>query len=314
MTDITKYSIIKFMGLSGFIVINHFGVPGQSVLQAERLKEEFLLRGVNIKTVPGGALKAGITGGALSSAACGADFAVYLDKDKYLSAVLEGLGIRLFNRHTPIRLCDDKGETCLALAGAGLNLPDTVFAPLCYDEHAPLDKEYLSSVADRLGYPLIVKESYGSMGKGVYLAENFERLTEVCGKIKTKPHIFQQYFSLRRGTDMRVIVIGGRARAAMLRINENDFRSNIARGGRGETADISAPENKEFIRAAERAARALELDYCGVDLLFGNNGEPVICEVNSNAFFNGIESVTGVNIAAQYAEYIIETVKRGKSR
>ena len=39
----------------------------------------------------------------------------------------------------------------------------------------------------------------------------------------------------------------------------------------------------------------------------------LVCEVNSNAFFGTIERVTGVDVAAHYADYLIETVY-GKDR
>ena len=52
-------------------------------------------------------------------------------------------------------------------------------------------------------------------------------------------------------------------------------------------------------------SRALGLDYCGVDLLFGGSGA-LVCEVNSNAFFRTFESATGINVAAAYARYTVE--------
>ena len=91
----------------------------------------------------------------------------------------------------------------------------------------------------------------------------------------------------------------------MKRSSETDFRSNIELGGVGEAFELPEP----FKAVAERAASALGLDYCGLDLLFGDDGSPILCEVNSNAFFAGIERVTGVNIAGRYAEHIIEQMK-----
>ena len=61
--------------------------------------------------------------------------------------------------------------------------------------------------------------------------------------------------------------------------------------------------------AAELAASVLGLDYCGVDLLYGESGEPIVCEVNSNAFFEGLEGATGVNVAKLYAEHIVKEIK-----
>ena len=227
-----------------------------------------------------------------------------MDKDKYLSACLEKSDVRLFNAHNAIRTCDDKGETFIALAGKGLNLPDTVFAPVCYNKDLPVDENGLKSVAERLGYPIVVKESYGSMGKGVYRADDFTKLKTLAEKLKTKPHLYQQYLFYKVGTDVRLIVVGGKFLCAMMRENPSDFRSNIALGGHGTAFSPS----EEFISAAEKCASVLGLDYCGVDLLFGENGKPYVCEVNSNAFISEIEKVTGVNVAKPYAEHIFSTL------
>ena len=90
----------------------------------------------------------------------------------------------------------------------------------------------------------------------------------------------------------------------MQRKSETDFRSNAELGGKG----YAYTPNAEFIAVAEKVAEILNLDYMGIDLLFGENGEPIVCEVNSNAFFGVMEQVSGVNVAKKYAEYIIKTV------
>ena len=66
--------------------------------------------------------------------------------------------------------------------------------------------------------------------------------------------------------------------------------------------------SEEYINQAERVAKILKLDYAGIDVLIGEDNKPIICEVNSNAFFGGIEKVTGVNVAKLYAEYIKSSV------
>ena len=117
--------------------------------------------------------------------------------------------------------------------------------------------------------------------------------------------MYQEFISSSFGFDYRLILIGGKFVAGMRRHNENgDFRSNIAQGGKGEKMEIPLP----YIRLAEKAAQILKLDYCGVDLLKGKDGEPILCEVNSNAFLKGIEEVTGINIAYLYARYIVDSL------
>ena len=71
---------------------------------------------------------------------------------------------------------------------------------------------------------------------------------------------------------------------------------------------MKAEPPEEYLRLAERAAEVLNLDYCGVDLLEGKDG-PLLCEVNSNAFFEAIERATGTDVAALYAEHILRTLR-----
>ena len=292
--------------MKGIIFVNPFFVTQASVHQAQRLKEEFNKRGVEIEIVSDGFSRVAISGNQTIIDLPKIDFAIYLDKDKYLSEILEKSGLRLFNKHDAVRVCDDKGQTCIALAGRGIKLPKTVFGALCYNQDCEINAEWADKIGDKLGYPLIVKESFGSLGKGVYKADNKEELFALMQKLKLKPHIFQEYMGAKPGVDVRVIVIGGKTVAAMERSNPNDFRANVARGG--STKRIDLPESFKIV--AEECAEVLGLDYCGVDLLYGDNGEPYVCEVNSNAFFDGIEAATGVNVAAAYVDHVIKTINK----
>jgi ribosomal protein S6--L-glutamate ligase/gamma-F420-2:alpha-L-glutamate ligase len=290
--------------MKGLIFINPFLVPIESVHQAERLKEEFNKRNVEIEIVSDGFSRVAIEGKSAEIDLDAPDFAVYLVKDKYLSNILEKGGLRLFNRHEAVRVCDDKGKTYIALAGMGVNFPKTIFGALCYRAELPVDRKWAEKIAKTLGFPIIVKESFGSMGKGVYKADDIDELLFIMEKVKLKPHLFQEYIGERVGVDVRVIVIGGKTVASMERRNDNDFRSNVARGGQGNI--INLPDS--FKETAESCAKILGLDYCGVDLLYSEDGAPYVCEVNSNAFFSGIEKTTGVNVAKLYAEHIIRSI------
>lgn len=292
--------------MKGLIFINPFLVTKQNVHQAERLKEEFNKKGIEIEIVSDGYLHVTINSDGALVDFKGIDFAIYLDKDKYLSEVLERGGLRLFNRHEAVRICDDKAQTCIALLGKGVNMPTTVFGALCYSSKSEIKPETADKIAIQTGYPVVIKESFGSLGKGVYIARDKNELLLVMEQVKLKPHLFQSYCGAKPGTDIRVIVIGGKVIASMERHNDGDFRSNIAQGGVGKAIEL--PNN--YKKTALRCAEVLGLDYCGVDLLYGDNGEPVVCEVNSNAFFDGIEKVTGVNVAKAYVEHVIKTLSK----
>lgn len=291
----------------GIIVVNPYLVPEQSIYQAQRLKDEFNKLNVETQIVSDMFLQSKIDCESIKTKLDSVDFAVYLDKDKYQSEIISKSGIKLFNSHESIRLCDDKGSTYIALANNGIYMPKTIFAPVCYHKDLEVNQDWVEKIVNELGYPVIVKESFGSMGKGVYKADNQNELFSLMQELKLKPHLYQEYLDTAKGIDVRVIVIGGKAVCAMQRRNPNDFRSNVEQGGKGYNIELP----NDFRQVAEKCAKVLGLDYCGVDLLYGKDNKPCVCEVNSNAFFNGIESTTGFNVAKAYAEHIIATLKLG---
>lgn len=262
--------------------------------QVEELSDELNELGVAVKIVKTDELIAYVDVDSPRSLIGERDFVVYLDKDPYISHLLEKCGYKLVNSAKSIELCDDKMKTHIALSGV-LPMPKTVSFPLAYQTP---DEAFCLHAERLLGYPIVVKEVFGSMGKGVYLCRNRDELLLINSRLCGKPHVFQEFIG-KGGEDIRVIVLGGSAVAAMKRVNDNDFRSNIAAGGVGK-AVILTDTDKEL---AELAAKTLKLDYCGVDILHGDD-KSYVCEVNSNAFWSGISKVTGINIAGLYAKYL----------
>ena len=291
--------------MKGIVLLNAYTKSAGANRQASRIAEELNALGVQTEMRLNGAFDADIFSSRVRLAQK-PDFVVYLDKDKYLSRLWEKEGVRLFNSADGVEVCDDKMLTYISLANGGVEIPDTLPAPLCYYPDARVREEYCRVVEERLGYPLVVKKSFGSWGMDVNLIQNFAELTKIAEEYKLFPHLYQKYIAAKRGEDTRVLVIGGKAVAAMRRRNDGDFRSNIELGGRGYPAEIT----KSYREISERAARLLSLDYCGIDLLEGEDGRPIVCEVNSNAFFNEAEKVTGVNIAGAYAAHIAREMKK----
>ena len=266
-------------------------------------KEEFQKRGVFVEIKRNGSFAVTV-GGDVECKLSDYDFCGYLDKDKYVLQGIEKAGIPLFNGYAAIEACDDKMTTFLSLAGNGIKMPLTLPAPLCYDD-AERSEEELNAIEGALGYPLVIKSCYGSCGTGVYLAENRDALKQIGRKLMREPHLYQQYIEASRGRDIRVIVIGGKVLGAMTRRSDTDFRSNLALGATAAEYSLAPSE----VAMCEKIAALLGLDYCGIDLLFGEDG-PYLCEVNSNAFFTGFERTTGKNVAGAYADYILSKLKK----
>lgn len=289
--------------MKGFILQNAYFDIVEYQTQARRIKEELNKLNVECDIIRNfnGCVSVDKD---IATAFDGYDFCVYLDKDKYLLRALEKTGVRTFNRPKAIEICDDKMATYLALSQSGIDLPLTIPGILCYDNNAKINEDMEELIEKKLGYPLIVKNCYGSRGAGVYLIENRQKLLKKMNELKTIPHLYQKFISESKGKDLRVIVIGGKVLGGMLRQSENDFRSNVALGGSAKPYPVLPYVEDLCIECA----CILGLDYCGIDVLFGKDGKPYICEVNSNAFFYGFESATKVNVAKAYAEHIVKVM------
>ena len=282
------------------IIINGYGLAEGIKHQVERLKEEFSKRGVEVEIIKNTQVFAYIFEGKTIIDLPKFDFLLYLDKDRYVAGLLEKAGYKLYNSIDSIIKCDDKMLTHICLADNGIKMPTTISSTLCYTDNG--NRDYLKLVEEKISLPMIVKEVYGSLGKQVYFAKNHEELLEIENKLIHVPHIFQEFISSSYGKDYRIIVIGGKVVAYMKRENPNSYLSNLAAGGTSSKTKL--PD--EYLKIAEKCASILGLDYCGVDILEGPNGEPIVSEVNSNAFYEGIEKTTGVNVAGCYVDYLLK--------
>ncbi len=291
--------------MKGLIVRNAYYDSSQLNYQVNGIKDALVSLGVSVDVIVNGYdcyidNDCGIVNGFSKY-----DFCVYLDKDKYLGIMLEKLGIPLFNPISSIETCDDKMLTYLALSGNKISVPKTVSAPLCFTLGKSVSEDSAQKIIDILSLPLVAKKSFSSLGKGVYLINTKRELIDFINQNPFEPKIYQQFISSSFGRDVRIICIGKKFYSAIERYSESDFRSNAALGGKAKKIDPP----KAFIEVAEKVANVLNLDYMGIDLLYGENGEPIVCEVNSNAYFNAMDEVAKVNVAKRYAEYIVEKLK-----
>ena len=229
-------------------------------------------------------------------------FVIFWDKDVRLARLLEKLGLRLFNSAESIEICDDKARTYLELLKCGIRMPRTIIAPKTFRPEGYPQLDFLQAIEHQLGYPMVVKECYGSFGQQVYLVNNEQEMRECLGYIKNRPFLFQEYVACSKGNDIRIQMVGSQAVASMHRYHEYDFRANITNGGSMEAYE----PDKAQLDMARKVMQMLKLDFAGVDILFGKNGEPVLCEVNSNAHFVNIYQCTGINAADAIIRYCLD--------
>ncbi len=229
------------------------------------------------------------------------DFVVFLDKDTLLASFLKQAGIPVFNDPDVIETCDNKAKQYLELAKHGIPMPKTIIAPKVYANFTIRDSGYYEQVLSTLGLPLIIKEGHGSFGMKVYLIESEECFYEKVDELRGVDYVFQEFIESSRGRDLRVNIVGDQVVAAMYRHSHTDFRANITNGGVAEVVELTI-EQKSL---ALRAAQAVGAEFAGVDLLFGVNEEPLVCEVNGAAHIRNLLNVTGINVADAMISYIL---------
>lgn len=233
------------------------------------------------------------------------DFVIFADKDIYLAKQLELLGIPVFNSANAIEISDDKIATYQVLAKHKLDIPQTIIAPKIFYKDKNMDINFTKYVAQTLGFPLIIKEAFGSFGEQVYMIHTYEEMIEKVEKLISKPFLFQEFITSSFGKDIRLQVVGNQVVASMLRKSANDFRANITAGGTMKKYDPTIAETQLAITATQ----AIGADFAGVDLLFGKDGKPIICEINSNAHIRNLFDCTGINVADFMIDHIIRQMR-----
>jgi ribosomal protein S6--L-glutamate ligase len=183
-------------------------------------------------------------------------------------------------------------------------MPVTGFA------HAPDDTADLVGLVG--GAPVVLKLTEGTQGRGIVLCETDKAAESVIDAFRDLDAYFlvQEFVEEAKGSDIRCFVIGGRVVAAMMRqAKAGEFRSNLHRGGSAMKVRIT-PEERS---TAVRAAKIMGLNVAGVDILRSNHG-PVVMEVNSSPGLEGIETVSGVDIASRILEFVEKNARPGNTK
>jgi len=226
----------------------------------------------------------------------------------YGSAVLrqfEVSGVYSLNGSVAITRSRDKLRAHQLLARKNIAMPITSYA-----HSANATEDLIEFVG---GAPLIVKVLSGTQGRGVLLAETNKAAESLINAFLNLEADFlvQEFIKEAGGSDIRCFVIGDKVFAAMKRQSaDGDFRSNLHIGGSAEPVKLR-PEERAV---AVKAAKSLGLEVAGVDIVRSSHG-PLVLEVNSSPGLEGIEQVTGKDIATAIIEHIEKfAVNRLKKR
>ena len=222
------------------------------------------------------------------------DFVIMRGYSENISTHFERAGIPVFNRWNAMAASHNKLRTHSILAHSGIPTPLTISASRASYEDA----------CTLLGKDVfVVKQPDSSRGRNVFLVRNKKEYDLAAASCRGE-FLIQEYISASHGRDLRVWTVGDSAVACVLRHSASSFLSNYSCGGSADPFD--APQ--AALDLAARAARAVGLDFAGVDLLFTADGNFTVCEVNGNAGFRTLSAVGGKNIIAIFMKHIASKV------
>ncbi|MFH0834414.1 MAG: RimK family alpha-L-glutamate ligase [Patescibacteria group bacterium] len=173
------------------------------------------------------------------------------------------------------------------------------------------DENVLKKIAKEFGFPLVLKATTGSRGKGTLLVDSFFSLKSNAELLVAQRvgFLYQKFIRETVGRHIRVIVVGDEIVCAYQKSARGgtDFRSNTSSENARRRVKIT-PEIRDIIT---RTTRAVNCQFGGIDLLYGRKGF-IVTEVNFSCNFAAAQDFTGINIAQKMVDYLIAKAKQKK--
>lgn len=196
----------------------------------------------------------------------------------------------------------DKFLTLLELQKKGIKIPRTHYASTT---------KVAKKILDEVDFPVIMKLSEGTHGKGVMIADSKKSALTILDLLEdfNKPYLIQEFVKTNNTSDIRVLIAKGKVIASYKRVAiKGEVRANIHSGGTREYHEITKKEEKLAIESAE----AIGADFCGVDIL--NAREPSVIEINLSPALSELNEVCKENIPDLIAKELYLQTKLFKKR
>ncbi len=204
--------------------------------------------------------------------------------------ILAMQGVKVYNNGRSIERTVDKAMTSFLLQQRDIATPQTWVCESRHQAHQIIAEQLAKN-------KLIIKPLFGSQGCGIRLLEQYSKLPLPMDDFVDGVFYLQTFIdSGSKNHDFRVLVVKNQAVAAMQR-NGSGWLHNVAQGARCEEI-----RDVDILLLAEQAAKAVDIDYCGVDIIRDKNGKLWVLEVNSVPAWRGLQSVTKVNVAQLLAD------------
>jgi RimK family alpha-L-glutamate ligase len=210
---------------------------------------------------------------------------------------LSRLGVAVMNSARCIERSVDKFYTSFLLQDAGLPTPRTIACERFEDAMAAFEE---------LGGDVVLKPLFGAEGRGMVRISDPDIAYRTFRALELVRSVYYlQAYLPHGGRDIRAFVVGDQILGAMVR-QAPSWKSNVSQGARVEPFDLSA----DLAKIALEAARLVEADYAGVDLLPHDDGGYFVVEVNGIPGWQGLQRTTAVDVAGAIADHLLVSPRR----
>ncbi len=257
-------------------LVGHVGGAGSLSAQGDRLDE---CDAVVVRAIPGGSLEQVI---------------FRVDALHRLTR----LGIPVVNSPRCIERSVDKYHTSFLLEEGGLPTPRTIACERFEDAMAALET---------LGGDVVLKPLFGAEGRGIVRISDPDIAYRTFRALElTRSVYYLQAYLPHDGRDIRAFVVGDAVLGAMIR-RAASWKTNVAQGATVEAVDLPPDLGK----LAVEAARVVEADYAGIDLLPRRDGGYSVLEVNGIPGWQGLQRTTPLDVAGAIADHLLARLGRG---
>lgn len=227
-------------------------------------------------------------------------------RGQFVTYCLEICGYTVINNSRIGEICGNKLQTSLVLKKNGVPTPRSYFS---FNSDSALEFVNSANLEEK---PVVFKPVIGSWGRGVFPIRNRETAKIIVEMRQESTSPFSNIFYFqelihRPPRDIRCIVVGEKVVAAVYRYSsEDEWRTNVAKGGKAEVFEITA----ELEELALRSAKAVGDGILGIDMMEDDSRGLVVHEINNTVEFRGASLATGIDISGMIIDYVINHVKK----
>lgn len=160
------------------------------------------------------------------------------------------------------------------------------------------------------GFPLVIKTTLGSAGKGVDIVSTKEDIINfmqnqlklgITTFTKKLSYVLQEYISENNGEDYRILCVRDKCLGVIKRKAQSGFKSNVSLGGTVENV-TDRPDLEEM---ALNVMQKSGLFMGGIDFIDTKDGSKAI-EINASPQFEGFERATGIDVAENVIKQLLQ--------